>query len=86
MNAHARRRKVTIGLAYLEEVVTDVLQDEANQTGETGLTAAQVRVRSGMPASQPSYDIVLGVLRLLSESGIAVDDQPGRGNGAWRLK
>ena len=85
MNIHARRKQVTHAVADLSEVVADIL-DEAIQTGEPGLTAAQVRVRSGMPASQPSYDIVLAVLHLLSESEIAVDTQPGPGHGAWRLK
>ena len=44
MNAHARRRNVNIELAYLEEVVTDVLQEaKGNSEGElTGVDMTRI--------------------------------------------
>ncbi len=85
MNIHARRRQVTHALADLSEVVADVL-DEAVQAGESGLTAAQVKGRSGMPSeSEATYNILRHVLHLMAEGKVAVNNQPGQGHGSWRL-
>lgn len=85
MNIHERRRRATCSIASISEVVADILQ-EAKDNNEGGLSAATINTRTGPENWDRQYQIVLGVLGLLSDNGIAVDDQPGLGHAAWRLK
>ena len=85
MNIHERRRRAACSIAELSEVVADILQ-EAKDNGEGGLTAAVVNTRTGTANSNRQYPIILGVLGMLSDMDIAVDDQPDLGHAAWRLK
>lgn len=84
MNVHARRRQVAHAIADIQEVVADIL-DESAQAGEEGLTAAEVRTRSGVPPTDFHYNVIRAVLHLMEEDKTAVDMQPGLGHAAWRL-
>lgn len=82
MDIHARRRTINIGLAYLAEAVADVLQD-AQDNDEGGLAATTISARSGLP--QGGWSTCRFILDRLDFDGVAVNDQPGSGNGSWRL-
>ena len=86
MNVYERRTKFNIGLAYLEEVVVDVL-DAAETEGSEGLEVVQVLARVGQKAdvSGARHGIVRRVLRILEEDGIAFNARPGPGRPSWRL-
>ena len=82
MNANAKRRQVTIAVALLSEVVTEVLQ-EAQDNAEGGLTAEEVGHRAGFPGNWG--DASRYVLGLLEKQGLAVDHRPGHGPASWQL-
>ncbi len=85
MDTDARRKQVTHALAELSEVVADILA-EASQEGEAGLTAKEIRLRSGMSVDdEPVYNILRNVLHHMAEDGIVVNDKPGYGQSSWRL-
>lgn len=86
MDVHTRRKKFNIGLAYLEEVVADVLL-AAQEDGKEGLEVVQVLARVGQKAdvSGERHGIVARVLTSLEEDGIAFNARPGPGGSSWRL-
>ena len=83
MNAHAKRRQVSIAIALLTEVVAEVLQ-EARDNNEGGLQSEEVARRAGFPPENGGQGS-LYVLELMEKQRLAVDDQPGLGPAAWRL-
>ena len=83
MNAHTKRRQVSIAIALLIEVVAEILQ-EAQDNDEDGLQAEDVARRAGFP-EQNRGSAARYVLALMRDQGLAVNDQPGFGPGAWRL-
>ena len=83
MNTRARGRKLQRGISEITDAIADVLEEEG------GLDAVTIAQRCGFSASSPvwgEYDIVRSVLRIMSDSGEAVNEQPGSGPGSWRLK
>ena len=84
MNVHTRRRNVRIGVAYIAEVLADVLQ-EAQDAGKEGLTAVDVRDLTGCSEADLTWDVCIRVLYHMEKAGETKNDQPGGGAGSWRL-
>ena len=84
MNVHTRRRNVRIGVAYIAAVLAEVLQD-AKDKGEGGLTAVEVRNRTGCSEADLTWDVCIRVLYHMEKAGETKNDQPGGGAGSWRL-
>ena len=84
MNIHTRRRNVRIGVAYIAEVLADVLQD-AKDNGEGGLTAVDVRNRTGCSGTDLTWKICIRVLNHMENVGEAVNDKHGHGPDSWHL-
>ena len=82
MNAHAKRRQVTIAVAMLSEVLAEVLQ-EAQDNGQGGLTAEEVGLRARFQGDRGQASRY--ILALLQDQGLAVDENPGRGPASWQL-
>ena len=82
MNAHAKRRQVTIAVAMLSEVLAEVLQ-EAQDNGQGGLTAEDVGLRAGFQGDRGQASRY--ILGMLKDQGLAVDESPGYGRASWRL-
>ena len=78
MNAHAKRRQVTIAVAMLSEVL-----QEAQDNDQGGLTAEEVGLRAGFQGSRGQASRY--ILELLQGQGLAVEENPGRGPASWKL-
>ena len=70
MNDHDRRRRVTIGISFIEEVISDVLR-EAQGTGDGWLTTSDVRNSLNPPEfdDRPGWHFCQDSLRLMERKG-----------------
>ena len=81
MNSHARRRKVTIGLAFIAEAVADLLE-EAMVNGEKGLAATEIAHQ--VCPGKHYYGVIRGVLHSMQEQGEVINEG-NTSKGSWRL-
>ena len=84
MDAYERRRRMAIGLGFIEEVVYDVLI-EAEEDGEGVLTREEIRIRAEFPDAQFGWEGCRYILGIMAEKDEVVNDSPGPGRDAWRL-
>ena len=78
-----RQRLTKTALEVLQMVVLDILQ-EAESNEEGGLSNVQIRDRASGLESGPAWKIFDGLLDILEEQNMAVNDTPGGGPGHWR--
>ena len=75
MNIHDRRRKMIIGVAFIEEVVSDVLREARKPLNET-----EIEKGTGL-----SDFYCRQILERMRGNGEVVNDRPDFGPNAWRL-
>lgn len=78
MNRNARRFRVDIGMAYLVEVIADVLQ-EAYNNGDGPLLVEEIKQRSAFRDTPFINQTVRGVLNRMKQDGLVdrQDNQDG---------
>ena len=88
MDKHERRRRMAIGIGFIEEVFYDVLK-EARENDKGTLTRQEFVRGSGLhiPDVDPRFDGQARryILDVMAEKGQAVNDSPGGGADSWRL-
>ena len=86
MNAHERRRKRDIGVAFLAEVIADVLAEARADGSEGWLAPQQIRRKLGFGDKQFASGLCRGILNQMHQYG-EVEYKPGDGEGVydWRL-
>lgn len=84
MNKHERDRKREIGLAFLADVVADVLM-EAQGDGQQGwLRVDQIRIGAGFSGGKSANDTCRGVLHHLLQRGDVERKKTGATEYLWR--
>ena len=84
MNRIARRSRVDIGLAYLVEVIADVLQ-EANDSGPVPLLVEDIKYKAGFSNAPFVNQIVRGILNQMKQDGAVNVEKDERGYQVWWL-
>ena len=84
MNIHERRRKMTIGISYIEEVVADVLR-EARDNSEGSLNRQEVRHRAKFPSGTSDGEACQYILSIMENRGEVVNYGAGPGPDSWSL-
>ena len=75
MSIHDRRRKITVGISFVEEALADILQEAGRSLNES-----EVEDRTGVPRFYCG-----SFLERMERNGEVVNDRPGPGPNAWRL-
>ena len=68
MNVHARRRKIKIGIAFIEDAIADVLT-EAGEKGEGPIRVRQIRERVGLPEEDRNRHLLNSILAGMEING-----------------
>ena len=84
MSYHDRRRKVAVGVSFIEEAIADGLR-EAEAEGRVGLTRPQIMELIGFPESDESWYAIRYFLGQMASAGEVVNDHPNPGPDRWRL-
>lgn len=84
MKRSARRARVEIGIAYLVEVIADVLQ-EAHDRGNGPLLVEAIKELAAFPYSPRINEVVRGTLNRMKEDGLVDVTEDVEGNQIWRL-
>ena len=83
MDSHELRSKRKIGMALLEEVVADILNEAESEGEMRGLHAREVRNRTGFPLESHYIELCECVLKQMENDGDAIMvSPPSPGNPA----
>ena len=86
MNAHERRRRRGIGVAFLSEVIADVLAETQQDNSAGWLMVDQVRARVGFERGQGANEICRGVLNQMHLNDEVEYERKAEGEPyVWRL-
>ena len=87
MNTYERRRRWSIGMSYIEEVVADVLREARDK--ELGvLERTQIYEMAGFTKVEDDpgvYWVCTGALRRMESRGEVANENPSGGPDKWRL-
>ena len=68
MSIHDRKRKIAIGIAFIEEAIADVLR-EAQEAGIGRMSNRQIRERVGLPEEERNRELLNIVLAGMVDRG-----------------
>ena len=84
MNRNARRFRVDVGLAYLIEVIAEVLQ-EAHNNGDGPLLVEEIKQRAAFRETPFINQVVRGVLNRMKQDGLVDVEDNVEGFQVWWL-
>ncbi len=84
MNRSARRARAEIGMAYLAEVIADVLQ-EAHDRGDGPLLVEAIRELAPFPYSPRINQVVRGILNRMKQDGLVDVTEDVEGHQIWSI-
>ena len=87
MNAHERRRKRDIGIAFLADAVADVLAQSQPDSSDGWFSSQHISRELGFADRQFGSGLCRGILNQMFQQG-EVEYRPGDGEGIydWRLR
>ena len=84
MNRSARRLRAEIGLAYLSEIIADVLH-EAHEKGDSKLLVRAITELAGFGYNPLINQVVTGTLNLMKQDGLVCETKDVEGHEMWFL-